>query len=165
MHVRGLSGRCACCRVAGLRSCALLPRAAPPRPPSSCGLARTSTRRAMYVRARGLRCGRLIGWRALRVLQEGGTALIHAAYKGRTATAAELVRLGADINAKDNVRACEGAELGSTHRGLPRTLRVLQDGWTALMDAASQGHTATVAELVRLGADLNAKTNVRIHCS
>jgi hypothetical protein len=53
-------GRCACCSMAGLRSCALLTTATPPRPPSSCGLARTSTRRARCVRVRGLSWGRLI---------------------------------------------------------------------------------------------------------
>jgi hypothetical protein len=57
--------------------------------------------------------------------------------------------------------SCEGTQLGSTHRCLPRTLRVLQDGWTALMHAADKGHTATVAELVRLGADINSKDWVR----
>jgi ankyrin repeat protein len=35
---------------------------------------------------------------------------------------------------------------------------VLQNGWTALMWAADNGRTATAAELVRLGADIN---NVR----
>ncbi len=43
---------------------------------------------------------------ALRVLQDGGTALMRAASKGHTATATELVRLGADIHAKGKVRAC-----------------------------------------------------------
>jgi hypothetical protein len=42
------------------------------------------------------------------VLQDGVTALMRAADSGRTATAAELLRLGADINAQDKVRACEG---------------------------------------------------------
>ncbi len=50
------------------------------------------------------------------MLQEDWTALMWAAYKGHTATAAELVRLGADVNAKNNVRACEGIELASTRR-------------------------------------------------
>ncbi len=47
-------GRCACCRVAGLRSCALPSTATPPRPPSSRGLARTSTRRTWWMRVRDL---------------------------------------------------------------------------------------------------------------
>ncbi len=33
------------------------------------------------------------------------------------------------------------------------------------MFAAREGHTATAAELVRLDADINAKTDVRIRCS
>ncbi len=33
------------------------------------------------------------------------------------------------------------------------------------MYAALYGRTATAAELVRLGADINAKDNVRIRCS
>jgi hypothetical protein len=44
---------------------------------------------------------------------------------------------------------------------LTAALRVPQDGWTALVSAADYGHTATAAELVRLGADINAKDNVR----
>ncbi len=40
-------------------------------------------------------------------------------------------------------------------------MRVVQRGWTALMIAADKGRTATAAELVRLGADINAKSNVR----
>jgi ankyrin repeat protein len=85
---------------------------------------------------------------------------MRAAGNGRTATAAELVRLGADINGKDNVRACEGIEFESTP---PRALRVLQLGWTALIWAAYNGHIDTVTELVRLGADINAVDNVRMH--
>jgi hypothetical protein len=53
----------------------------------------------------------------LRVLQDGGTALTRAAFHGHTATVAELVRLGAQISAKDNVRGCEGVEFGSTPPG------------------------------------------------
>jgi ankyrin repeat protein len=41
-------------------------------------------------------------------------------------------------------------------------LRTLQEGDTALMRAAWNGHTNTVAELVRLGADINARGKVRI---
>ncbi len=39
---------------------------------------------------------------------------------------------------------------------------MLQTGLTALIATASNDHTATAAELVRLGADINARTNVRI---
>ncbi len=51
------------------------------------------------------------------MLQDGWTALMYAAVNGHTATAAELVRLRADIDAENNVRACEGAVLGPTHGG------------------------------------------------
>jgi hypothetical protein len=37
---------------------------------------------------------------------------MRAAGNGQTATVTELVRLGADINAQDIVRACEGTEFG-----------------------------------------------------
>ncbi len=96
------------------------------------------------------------------VLQDGRTALMWAADKDHTATAAELVRLGADIHAKDKVRVCEGVELASTRRVSDRgRCGVLQDGLTAFMSAADRGHTATATELVRLGADIHAKDNVR----
>jgi hypothetical protein len=108
------------------------------------------------------------------------TALILAAYWGHTATAVELVRLGADIEARDNVsfrcswaaRAYRSAhtsaacivEFVPTHLegDRPLTLRVPQLEWTALMYAAARGHTATAAELVRIGGDINAKIRVRI---
>jgi hypothetical protein len=38
---------------------------------------------------------------------------------------------------------------------------VLKRDWTALINAVGNGHTATAAELVRLGADINAKLRVR----
>jgi hypothetical protein len=36
-----------------------------------------------------------------------------------------------------------------------------QRGWRVLTFAAGSGQTATVTELVRLGADVNAKSDVR----
>jgi len=57
---------------------------------------------------------------------------MRAAQKGHTATVGELVRLGANVEAADNV------------------------GWTSLMWAAHRGHTATVSELVRLSANVEA---------
>ena len=35
-----------------------------------------------------------------------------------------------------------------------------QDGYTALMHAAENGHTETAQALIALGADIEAKTNV-----
>jgi ankyrin repeat protein len=94
------------------------------------------------------------------VLQDGETALMRAAGWGHIATAAELVRLGANINAKDKVCACEGLSWGGlivADRGRCE----LQFGGTALMRVAANGHTATAAKLVQPGADINAKNNVR----
>jgi hypothetical protein len=44
-------------------------------------------------------------------------------------------------------------------------LSALQDGWTALIQASSNGRADIAAELVRLGVDVNAKDNVRIRIS
>ncbi len=63
----------------------------------------------------------------------GGTALIKAAMLGHTATAALLLKHGADINAKDN------------------------RGSTALMWAAMLGYTETAELLLKNGAGINAK--------
>jgi hypothetical protein len=124
------------------------------------------------------------------------TTLMHAVSCGKTATAAELVRLGANVNAKNSVRMRPHAvQLRALARG-PRRLQCvvymhtdrvfgvlrqgrlvlvrapltagfdawLQNGSTALMNAASTFHTATAVELVHLGADINAKDNVCIRC-
>ena len=37
---------------------------------------------------------------------------------------------------------------------------ITQDGWSALMRAADNGHTETAAELVKAGADMNLQNNV-----
>ena len=37
---------------------------------------------------------------------------------------------------------------------------ITQDGWSALMVAAQEGHTETVAELVKAGADMNLQDYV-----
>ena len=41
---------------------------------------------------------------------------------------------------------------------------MFQDGWTALIYAAQQGHLSCLEVLVEKGADLNAKDNVRDEC-
>ncbi len=85
-----------------------------------------------------------------------------AAYHGRTATVIELVRLGADIDAKDKVWIRRSCTRGPRRRAFVCwTLRWLQDGWTALLGAALEGHNTTVVELVRLGADVNTTSEVR----
>ena len=37
---------------------------------------------------------------------------------------------------------------------------ITQRGWSALIHAAYRGHTETVAELVKAGADMNLQNNV-----
>ena len=41
---------------------------------------------------------------------------------------------------------------------------MFQDGYTALMGAALNGHLSCLEVLVEKGADLNAKNNVRDEC-
>ncbi|NQS99984.1 MAG: ankyrin repeat domain-containing protein [Candidatus Omnitrophica bacterium] len=59
--------------------------------------------------------------------------LIEAARVGDTVKVKQLLKQGADVNAKD------------------------KDGWTALIEAAAKGHTDTVKALIDAGADVNAK--------
>ncbi len=93
---------------------------------------------------------------------------MRAALKNDTATVAELVRLGADMDIQDPVRLRVRRRVAPP--GCPSLLRVgtaqagrvaPQSGETALMRAASRGLTGTVAELARSGADINAKDIVR----
>jgi hypothetical protein len=88
-----------------------LARATPTRCTSSCGWARTSTHGTRYVKqyAASTHVGQLS-------LQAGETALMLAAGNGHAATAAELVRLGANVNAKDYVRQCTQWKAGAAGR-------------------------------------------------
>jgi hypothetical protein len=121
--------------------------------------AKTAVRPAATPRAFAFRRSCHAGARTrpvvLYVLQDGVTALMSAIINQHTATAAELMRLGADVNATDNVRVSWG------RTSVTAALRV-QQRWTALMFAAFYGITTTAADLVRHGADLNARNNVRI---
>jgi hypothetical protein len=99
-----------------------------------------------------------------------------AAHSEQIVMVIERVRLGhgADINMKDMSGQCtcpwqlcaraamslgERAGLGTSH------WLVLQDGLSVLACIVPHGLPAIVAELVRLGADINAKDNVRLCCS
>src|SRR3989442_6493329 len=65
----------------------------------------------------------------------GETTVMFAARNGTRAAIKVLVAAGADVNAKENLRAT-----------------------TALMWAAEQGHAAAAKTLVELGADVGAKS-------
>ncbi len=106
--------------------------------------------------------------------QCGYTALMHSARHGHTDTAGKLVRLGANLDASDGVRSdCRRIQC-SRHVGDVMRFRVwftsspyrvagarvLQEGWMALRWAVSFGKYGTAVELVRLGADINAKDRV-----
>jgi hypothetical protein len=71
-------------------------------------------------------------------------------------------KLAAATPARWGVRSRSHATARRTTLPLPRTLScATQFDDTVLHKAAYKGHTATVCELVRLGADVNAKNKVR----
>jgi len=69
-----------------------------------------------------------------RMVFEGCSPLMAAAYAGKSANVKLLIDVGADLNAKNRI------------------------GWTPLMAAASEGDLASVTLLVEKGAEVNAKT-------
>ncbi len=102
--------------------------------------------------------------RSRRVPQWDDDTLAKAAAKGHTATVAELVRLGANPNAWNEVRLPLVARAGAAtaHGHVAGTGgRVSQKlDETPLTSAVGNGHAATAAALVRLGAKVDAKTKV-----
>ena len=95
-------------------------------------------------------------------------ALIKALRKGDVKQVQELLKKGADVNAKDGhgspalVLAAE-----SDYRGRTELMKLLLEkgadvnaktkgGWTALMEAALRGHVELVKLLLDKGADVNA---------
>jgi hypothetical protein len=74
-----------------------------------------------------------------------------AAFNGHDSTAAELVRLRANVNESCTVRAFVWRRVCSYE---------MQSGSTALFRAVSNRCTSMAAELVRLGADVNIKNQV-----
>ncbi len=91
-------------------------------------------------------------------MQSGATAVLGAAHNGHMATVELLVRLGADIKRTDQVR---GRPLGACACGAMWSTLLTQDGITAVMFAAQNGHAAMVERLHQLGVDVKAEMKVR----
>jgi ankyrin repeat protein len=91
--------------------------------------------------------------------ESGETPLIAALYRGHMGIVDALIRAGAPLD------VFAGAALGRDDL-IERLLaddpgsiaRLSYDGWTPLHLAAFFGHTTTVTTLVRLGADVNARS-------
>nr|XP_045615687.1 kinase D-interacting substrate of 220 kDa B-like isoform X5 [Procambarus clarkii] len=98
--------------------------------------------------------------------ENGATALILAASKGRSEMCNELILHGADVNAEDNDQW--SPSITATKEGHVETVATLLDhganihhkdmgGWTALMWACYKGHTALASMLLSRGADPNTQ--------
>ncbi len=81
-----------------------------------------------------------------------GAQLYDAARDDEVAEVTRLVAARADVHWEDEVRAQLEAR-----RILPPRCIVGQDGWFPLFSAAGQGRVGAIAELVRLGADVNRR--------
>ncbi|XP_071550191.1 uncharacterized protein Arms isoform X4 [Panulirus ornatus] len=98
--------------------------------------------------------------------ENGATALIFAASKGKPDFCNELILHGADVNAEDNDQW--SPVITAAKEGHGETLATLLDhganihhkdmgGWTALMWACYKGHTALAKVLLARGADPNTQ--------
>ena len=91
------------------------------------------------------------------VASNGITALMHAAVKGHTSVVELLIAAGADLAAKDTNR---GYGRAPNRLAAHRRIRSRACGrGTAIIAAASHGHTRVVELLISGGADLEAKAN------
>ncbi len=102
-----------------------------------------------------------IGW------ADKGLDLLRASAAGNISRVRELIKAGADVNAK--TKDGETVLMWASFSGHVDTARELikagadlnakqKDGETVLMMAAGEGHTDTTKELIKAGADVNAKT-------
>ena len=80
-----------------------------------------------------------LAYLSLCVLQDGDTAINKAARWGHSEVVRQLVIAGANVQ------------------------QTTTDGWAPVLGAAEAGHDETLVELARGGADVNHRSNVRVH--
>ena len=95
-------------------------------------------------------------------VQRGDTPLISAACGGNVDSIRALVELGADLEGQANVRlGCQRRCATCTPEpAVPDSARA-QNGFTPLLCAAYYGQADAVSALIELGADLEARDEVR----
>ena len=99
----------------------------------------------------------------LSIIQDGYTALILASYDGHTEVVKVLVEAKADLNITGQVNLIINCQLTLTIDVYYDNCFIfisLQDGHTALIDAATEGHTSIVEILVDRGAATDIRNKV-----
>ena len=99
----------------------------------------------------------------LSIIQDGETALMRASYNGHTEVVKVLVEAKADLNITDKVNLIINYLLTLTIDVYCDNCFIfisLQDGHTALVDAATEGHTSIVKILVDHGAATDIQNKV-----